>query len=82
MRLDLKLGHYHTQIFIWDTAYKKDKYRSKGKDRRCCLGDRIYSVPCCASYILHQDKEKDEIILFFPIILVQFILLLKSSSAK
>ena len=28
--------------------YKKDKYRRKGKGRRCCLGVRIYSIPCCA----------------------------------
>ena len=29
---------------------KKDKYRRKGKGRRCCLGNRLYSIPCSASY--------------------------------
>ena len=35
----------------------KDLYRRKGKGRRCCLGDRIYSIPCHLS-ILHQDDMK------------------------
>ena len=46
-------------------AYKKDKYRRKGKCRRCCLGDRIDSIPCHASYFapgLFEDR--DEFILF------------------
>ena len=30
--------------------WKKDKDRRKVKGRRCCLGDRIYSVPCRAFY--------------------------------
>ena len=29
---------------------KKDLYRKEGKGRRCCLGDRIYSILCHASY--------------------------------
>ena len=57
---------------------KKDKFRRTGKGRRCCLGGRIYSIPCCASYFAKDDfEEKDEFILFFQIILVQFILLFK-----
>ena len=33
---------------------KKDQCRRKGKGRLCGLGDRIYSLPCRASYcILH-----------------------------
>ena len=32
---------------------KKDKDRRKGKCRRCCLGDRIYSIPGRAIAILH-----------------------------
>ena len=27
-------------------SWKKDKDRRKGKCRRCCSGDRIYSIPC------------------------------------
>ena len=27
-----------------------EKYRIKGKGRRCCLGDRIYKISCRASY--------------------------------
>ena len=30
---------------------KNDKCRRKGKGRRCCLGDRNYSIPCRASYL-------------------------------
>ena len=38
----------------------KDKYRRKGKRRRCCLRDRIYSIPCCASLaFLHQGELKN-----------------------
>ena len=29
---------------------KKDLYRREGKGRRCCLGDRIDSIPCRTSY--------------------------------
>ena len=54
---------------------KKDKDIRKGKSRRYCLGGRIYSIPCRASYLPQDDfEEKDEFILFFQIILVQFIL--------
>ena len=45
---------------------KKDKYRGKGKGRRCSLGDRIYSITCRASYLRLDDfEEYDELILFF-----------------
>ena len=47
---------------------KKDGERSKGKGRRVCLGDRIYSVPCRAScFALVDLEEKVEFILFFHI---------------
>ena len=36
---------------------KKDKCRGKGKGRRCCLVDRIYSIPCCASYFATDDLK-------------------------
>ena len=29
---------------------KKDKDRKEDKGRRCCLGDRIASIPCRTSY--------------------------------
>ena len=29
---------------------KKDNYRREAKGRRCCLGGRIYSIPCRVSY--------------------------------
>ena len=64
-------------------SYKKDKYRRKCNGRRCCLGGRIASIPCQASYMASDDFEDyDEVILFFQIILVHFILFFKSSSAK
>ena len=31
-----------------DNPHKKDKCRRKGKGHRCCLGDRVYSIPCGA----------------------------------
>ena len=31
-------------------SYYKDKYRREGKGRRCCSGNRIDSIPCCASF--------------------------------
>ena len=57
----------------------------KGKGCRCFFGGRIYSIPCLGTgrYFVQDDfEEQDEFILFFRIILVQFILLFKSSSAK
>ena len=58
-------------------AQKKDKDRSKGKGRRCCLGGQnlfnFFRTGCLPRMILiielHQDdlKEKDEFILFFKI---------------
>ena len=30
-------------------AEKKDKDRREGKGRRCCLEERIDSIPCCAN---------------------------------
>ena len=32
------------------TERYKDLYRREGKGRRCCLGERIDSIPCRASY--------------------------------
>ena len=53
-------------------AQKKDVYRRGGKVRRCCLGDRIYSISCRSSYFapgcykekdeMHQDDMKKRII--------------------
>ena len=47
---------------------KKNKDRRKGKGRRCCVRDRIYSISCQGSYFavgrfeeydeLHQDDLK------------------------
>ena len=50
------------------TLFKKDVYRRKGKCRRCCLGDIIYSIPCRFSYFSPGwYEEKDEFIIFFCI---------------
>ena len=35
--------------------YKKDKDSRKGKGRRCCLGGRIYSIPCRTSCFAQVD---------------------------
>ena len=44
---------------------KKDKDRREGKGRRCCLGDRIDSMYCRASYFAPGwYDERDEFILF------------------
>ena len=37
-------------INSYDLSMKTDLYRREGKGRRCCLGDRIDSIPCRASY--------------------------------
>ena len=37
---------------------KKDKYRRKGKGRRCCLGDRIFQL-LAALAVLHHDYLKN-----------------------
>ena len=38
----------------------KSLYRRKGKGRRCCLGERIYSIPCRAIYFAPgRFEEKD-----------------------
>ena len=43
-------------------AQKKDKYRRKGKGRRCCLGDRIYFILCRTScYALARFEEQYEL---------------------
>ena len=58
----------HTASSLWSESKKKkkNKYRRKGKDRRCCLGDTIYSFPCSASYFaLGWFEEYSEIILVF-----------------
>ena len=55
------------------TVRTHDNYRRGGKGRRCCLGHRMYSIPCRASYFapgwyeekrIHQGRfeEKDEFI--------------------
>ena len=61
-------------------AYKKDKYRREGKGLRCCLGNRIYSIICHASYFaLGRFRRIGGIHPFLQIILEQFILFFKSS---
>ena len=60
---------------VYADPQKKIKDRGKDKGRCFCLGERIYSIPCRARYFAQDDfEEKDEFILFFQIILVQFIL--------
>ena len=40
----------------------KDLYRREAKGRRCCLWDRLYLIPCCAScFALGQSKEYDKL---------------------
>ena len=52
----------------------KEKDRRKGKGRSVCLGERIYSIPCRASYFAEDDfEELDGLILLFQMILVQLI---------
>ena len=47
----------------------------KAKVVAAVWGERIYSIPCRTSYFAQDDfEESDEFILFFQIILVQFIL--------
>ena len=42
------------------------EYRREGKGRRCCLGDRIDSIPCQTSYFVPLwYEEMDELYLFF-----------------
>ena len=54
------LGPVRSQLI--DSAQKKNNNRSKGKGRRCCLGDRIYSMPCHAiCCALGQFEEQDEL---------------------
>ena len=41
----------HDKLNIWPSrAPEGYKDRREGKGRRCCLGDRIESIPCRASY--------------------------------
>ena len=41
---------------------KEELDKGKGKGRRCCLGNRNYSIPCRASYCaLGKFKKKDEL---------------------
>ena len=49
--------------------------QKKGKGRRCCLGDRIFSIPCLASYLHYRTSLKNRIL---QIILVLLILFFKS----
>ena len=37
-----------SDVNLGSTQWKKDLYRREGKGRRCFLGDRIASNPCCA----------------------------------
>ena len=61
----------------------KIKLKCNCKGHRCCLGGRIYSIPSPASYLPRTIlKNSMKFILFFQIILVQFILFFKSSNAK
>ena len=47
----------------------KDGERSQGEGRRVCLGGRIYSIPCRASYFaLVYLEEQGELNLFFQIV--------------
>ena len=67
-------GYLHSRVGILPLAtgmrypsypYKKDKDRREGKGR-CCLRDRIDSIPCCASYFAPGwFKDRGEFILFF-----------------
>ena len=42
------------------------KTKREDKGRRCCLGDRIGSIPCRTRYLASGSfEEKDEFILFF-----------------
>ena len=60
-----------------------DKDRRNGKGRGCSSGGRLYSIPCRASYFSKDVfEEYDEFIFIFEIILMQFILWFKSSSAE
>ena len=43
---------------------KRVKDRTKGNGCRFCLGDRIYSITFCSSF-LYNFEEQDESILFF-----------------
>ena len=46
-------------------------------------GENLFKIPCRASYFsLEAFYEKDEFIILFQIMLMQFILFFKSSSAK
>ena len=73
----------HNCYICYILAQKKDGERSIGKGQHICLRGRMYSIPCQASYFDQDDFEvQDEFILFFKIILVQFIILFKLSSAK
>ena len=51
------IGNVHTI-----STQKKDKDRREGKGRRCCLGGRIDSISCLASYFSPgQFEEQDEL---------------------
>ena len=58
-------------------SLKKDLYRREGKGRCCCLGDRIYSIPCCACCF--SSYRPGAIHPFLYIVLVQFSLFFISS---
>ena len=37
---------------------KKDLNKREGKGRHCCLGNRIVSIPCRASYFAPEGLEE------------------------
>ena len=43
MMLEARLGHHYTH---------RRRIKTEGKGRRCCLGDRINSIPCRAIYFV------------------------------
>ena len=71
------------QVELHHPAQKKDKYRRKDKGRRCCLGDRIASIPCRVSYCaLGRFWRIGWIHPFLQIILLHFILFFQCETAS
>ena len=65
-----------SSLYVGVLRKPDDGDRRKGKGRSVCLGERIYSIPCRASYFAEDDfEELDGLILLFQMILVQFTLL-------
>ena len=53
--------------------------RREAKGRRCCLADRIDSIPFCASYFAEDDLKKEMNSSFSPCRPEEFILFYMSS---